>query len=520
MKIEKICILGGGTAGFSMACLLARYKELSENNLDITVVYSSEIGNIGVGESTLLSINDLFGYLNLKDEEWMPQCDATYKTSIAFENFYKKGNQFHYPFGFPVISNPAYPSKWFELNHHYPDIFSNDTYAKYMIPATRMNEKNKLTDREDIPGFNFSQNSAYHFDTHKLAKVFKNYAEERGVKFIDDLYTESVVGDDGNIKKLICSNHTIEADLFIDCSGFKSLLLNKVMGAEFIDFNETLINNRVVRAKIPYTDKEKQLKNYTNCVALDNGWCWEIPLWDCLSVGYVHSLKFATEEEILAEFKNHCLKHGIEVDEKDIDIINYKTGRHNKGWIKNVIGVGLSYGFLEPLESTGILTLLHNGFRAIEFLSKRNLHYTNVDRDIFNYSVGKEIDTLRGFIECHYAFSSRDDSDYWKYVTNDINYPNEFPSTTLAEASTYFELMYKSVITRNYFDYQQPNSGGPFIMAGMNYNCYSNAFMLAEEKTEELEASKDNFLKEDEILNDLVDSYPSTHEFLKERIYK
>lgn len=520
MKINKICILGGGTSGFSVACLLARYKELSGNNLDITVVYSSEIGNIGVGESTLLSINDLFGYLGLKDEDWMPQCNATYKTSIAFENFYKKDTQFHYPFGQPVVNNLGYPSKWWELNHHYPEVFSYDTYAKYMIPATRLNEKNKLTDREDIPGHNFSTNSAYHFDTHLLAKVFKNYAEERGVKFIDDLYTQSALDDKGNITKIICNNNTVEADLFIDCSGFKSLLLKEVMGAEFIDFNETLINNRVVRAKIPYTDKVNQLKNYTNCVALDNGWCWEIPLWDCLSVGYVHSLKFASEEEILEEFKQHCAKHGVEVKEEDISIINYKTGRYDKGWIKNVIGVGLSYGFLEPLESTGILTLLNNGFRAVEFISKRNLQYTNVDRDIFNYSVSREIDTLRGFIELHYAFSSRDDSEYWNYVTNDIEYPTEFPSTTLAEPSTYFDIMYNSVIKRSYFDFNNPLGGGPFIMAGMNYSCYSNAFMMNEEKTEELEEIKNNFVKEDEIFYDLIDSYPSTHDFLKEKIYK
>lgn len=514
MKVNKICILGGGTAGFSFASLLARYREVSNLDLDITVVYSEKIGNIGVGESTLLSVNDLFHFLGLKDEDWMKQCNATYKTSISFENFYKKGTSFQYPFGNPAFMPDQFRSqKWFEMKDHYPEIFTPDTYARYIFPHTRLNETNKLTDSEDIPGFNFNQFSAYHFDTNLLAKVFKKYCEDRDVKFYDDVYTESVLDAKGNISKIICENNSYEADLFIDCSGFKSLLLENVMGEKFIDFNETLINNRVVRSKIPYTDKEKQLKNYTNCVALDNGWCWEIPLWDCLSVGYVHSLKFSSEEEIIKEFKSHCLiKHGVEVDDNDIDIINYKTGRHEKAWSKNVIGIGLSYGFLEPLESTGILTLLINGFRALEMLSKRDLFYTKVDQDIFNFSVNTEIDSLRGFIETHYAFSSRDDSEYWRYVTEEVEYPKH-------NGSTYYDIMFRSVSIRNYMD-TFTNNGAPYIMAGLNYSHYSKAYNLIQPETEELKQRKEDFLKEDEYFYDMISAYPSTMKFLEEKIYK
>jgi len=509
-KVNKICILGGGTSGFSIASMLSKYNEITKSNLDITVVYSSEIGNIGVGESTLLSVNDLFHFLGLKDEDWMKQCNATYKTSISFENFYKLNTQFHYPFGRPVHDDSMHSMKWFEMKDHFPEIFTYDTFARYLIPHTRLNEKNKLTDSTDIPGFNFNSISAYHFDTHLLAGILKNYAESRGVKFIDDYYQKSILDAYGNIEKIICNDNIISADLFIDCSGFKSLLLEKVMGVKFIDYNNTLINNRVIRTKIPYHDKKNQLKNYTNCVALKNGWCWEIPLWDTLSLGYVHTTKFSSEENLLEEFIIFC-KEKHKVDVNDVSVINYKTGRHEKGWVKNVLSIGLSYGFLEPLESTGILTLLHNSFKALEMLSKRDFNYTNVDRDIFNYSVGKEIDYLKGFIEMHYAFSSRDDSEYWKYVTEEIEYPKN-------DTTEYFKIIKQTVDTRNYVT--SSGVGSSFIMAGMGYSHYSPAFNKITPIYKDLIVRKNKFLEEDQYFYKLIEGCPSTHDFLKEKIYK
>ena len=150
--------------------------------------------------------------------------------------------------------------------------------------------------------------------------------------------------------------------MFIDCSGFRSLLLGEIMKEDYIPFSDTLINNKALVGKIPYSNKEEELKCYTNCVALQNGWCWEIPLWDGISVGYVHTNKFATEEEIEKEFFD---RYG----ELDYKTVKFKTGRYKRGWVKNVVGVGLSYGFIEPLESTSIATTLENTFRLLECLS-------------------------------------------------------------------------------------------------------------------------------------------------------
>ena len=511
-QIKSICVLGGGTAGFAAAAVLSKYRELSGNEFDITVVYSSAIGNIGVGESTLLSINDLFRYLGLTDQDWMKRCNATYKTSIAFQDFYKLDTQFQYPFGAYHPTYPGHGSGWFELKDHFPEVFTNDTFARYLLPWTRFNDANRLAESCEMPNYHFDSLSAYHFDTHLLAKVLKNFCEDRGVNFVDDTYISSSLNDDGSIAALNCANNTIAADLFIDCSGFKSLLLEQQMGSKFIDYGSTLINHRVVRAKLPYTNKKKQLKNYTNCVALANGWCWEIPLWDCLSVGYVHSLRFATEEQIVKEFKQHCLKHDINIKDEDISVINYRTGRHEYGWVKNVVGIGLSYGFLEPLESTGILTLLHNAFRLLEVLSKRGMSCTSFDRNVFNHSVAKEIDVLRGFIEVHYALSLRDDSDYWRFVTNEAPYSKD-------ANTSYGQILDQTTGSRNYIAEHSVGNGCAFVLAGMGYSPYSSAYNTLMPPSQVLTQLKDSFLREDEFWNSIVAMCPTTYEFLQDRIY-
>lgn len=512
MKVDSICILGGGTSGFSMASLLAKYREVSKLNFDINVVYSEKIGKIGVGESTLLSINDLFRYLDVNDSEWMSECNATYKTSIRFENFYKRGRYFHYPFG-DIFHNTFQDIRsWFILKDKNPEVFTPEISSSYFIPHTLLNEKNKLTKEEFLPGYNFDNISAYHFDTHLLSKFLKSYAEKKGVKFIDDTFLDASLDKSGYVKSINCENNTISADLFIDCSGFNSLLLGKTLNEEYISFEDTLLNHRVIRAKIPYYDKEEQLKNYTNCIALNNGWLWEIPLWDSLSIGYVHSLKFSTENEIENEFKEHCKKYKIDFSNIDYEIINYKTGRYKRGWVKNVVAVGLSYGFLEPLESTGIATMLSNSFRLLECLSKRDMFYTNIDRDIFNTSVGKyEIDRLRSFIEMHYFLSSRDDSEYWQYVTNEIDYGND--------NSNYDVFINKTVEERNY---HVPNvtEGIPFIVSGMNYSHFSKAFIVSDDNPNmDIEIISEQFQNNIKNIEEIIENYSSTYQFLKDNIY-
>jgi len=516
MKINRVCILGGGFSGFVVSSILAKYKESFGLDFNIKVIYNKDI--IGVGESSLFSINELFSYLGIEDSDWMTKCNATYKTSIRFENFYKKGRYFHYPFG--PSRHDVSVQKWFTLKEFYPDVFTPERASLYFNAQSIFNEENKLCNNDDY----LKHNAAYHFDSPLLAQYLKEYSEKRGVEVINDTFYGVEQDKYGNVESIVCDNGTYEADLFVDCSGFKSLLLGGVMGEDYIPFSDTLINNKALVAKIPYTDKEKQLKNYTNCVALDNGWCWEIPLWDGLSVGYVHTNKFATEEEVEKEFFKY-------VGEVDYRVVNFKTGRYKRGWVKNVVGLGLSYGFIEPLESTGIASTLENIFRLLECLSKRDMFYTQIDRDLFNHYVGQKLDHYRSFVEMHYFLSHRDDSSYWRYITENIDYDYGNDLKTGLWFNSYFRTGYQQfldqmIVNRN-LSAVFPDSNGNlvftgtlFIVAGMNYSAYSKAFTLKN-------ADKDSLYKDCQLfkeylkgLEDAVQQYSSSYNYLRETLYK
>tara|TARA_R100000008_G_C3572515_1_gene163120 strand:- start:2 stop:1549 length:1548 start_codon:yes stop_codon:yes gene_type:complete len=514
MKIRSVCILGGGSAGFSAAAVLARYRQLSEEKLDIKLIHSEKIGSIGVGESTVRNVNQFLEYIGLEDKDWMKKCNATYKTAIKFTDF-NKGSYFYYPFGTvaPHLNNFNALKAWSIQKEFYPEVCTPENIATYFVPHAMVAEKNKLTDdgkgSTSLGGYDLKANTAYHFNANKLGKTLKEYAENLGVEVVDDTFIEAKLNEDGSIKSLVCEEGTYEADLFVDCSGFESLLLGQTLNEEFISFSDTLINNKALVAKIPYTDKENQLKNYTDCVALKNGWCWEIPLWDGLSVGYVHTNKFATEEEIEKEFFD---RYG----EVEYRTVEYKTGRHQRGWVKNVVAIGLSYGFIEPLESTGLASTFINCMGLLEGISKRNSKYTEIDRELFNKTVGNYgIDTWRSMIEMHYFLSKRDDSDYWNYVTQDIDYKNDIDS----------EYSFERFVVRCGSKVGPSNGYDPiFIVGGMEYPLYTPGMFVADEIKD-----PNNYVPEEVSLKDYqkvvyhleshVSSLPSTFEFTKDTIY-
>ena len=504
MKINTLCILGGGTSGFITASVFAKYREQLGLKFNIKLIQSTDIGSIGVGESTIFNINELFSYLGLKDSDWMRDCNATYKTSIRFENFYKQGRYFYYPFG-PKNSDVTF-DQWFTLKEFYPEVFTPEAAALYFNSQSMMNEENKLCDKDDY----LRDYSAYHFDSSLLGKYLKGYSEKKGVDVIEDTFLEANLNDDGYIESIICENNTYSADLFIDCTGFKSLLLGKVMKEEYISFGDTLINNKSLAVKVPYKNKEKQLKNYTNCVALDNGWVWETPLWDSLAYGYVHTNRFANEKEIEQEFFDHI---GEEVDYKTV---NFKTGRYNRGWVKNVMGIGLSYGFIEPLESTGIATTLDGIFRALEILSKRDMYCTQVDRDLYNHSLGDTMDRYKNFLEMHYFLSSREDSQYWKFVTESIDYNSK-------EYKTVF--LKNMILDRDLSHLEYDSNGNPcfsgflYIAAGMNYSCYSKPFTLIEQSENGLDPLLSMFEEQIKGLKEVTKPFLSSYKYLKKNVY-
>ncbi len=417
IKTEKIIVLGGGSAGWmTAATLISQFP-----NKDITVIESPNTPIIGVGESTLGAINDWLKLLNIKDEDFMPHTDASYKLSIRFENFYEKGDGgFHYPFG-EICEKDLRLGKqnWFFEKDKPVTDFANFTNSQMALV-----NQNTIFKNEDgiLPNFDFSKDVAYHFDAIKFgAWLRENYCKPRGVKHIvEDIDVDNIlIGEDGNI---ICLNkvsqeNKLEADLFIDCTGFKSMLLNHV-GAEFISYNDLLPNNHAWATRMPYINKEEQLRPYTNCTALGNGWVWNIPSWERIGTGYVFSDKYISKDEALDEFKDYLKSNGNDVDNLQFKLIPMRVGIHKEIFKKNVCGIGLSAGFIEPLESNGLLSVHEFLKRLVKLLERNGDKVSRYDIDGFNYSCKRFFDSFAMFVSTHYALSHRDDTEYWKDISN------------------------------------------------------------------------------------------------------
>ena len=306
------------------------------------------------------------------------------------------------------------------------------------------NEKN------EIPLFDFKKHVAYHFDAVKFAEwLQKYYCIPKGVKHISE-DIKSIEQDETGIISL---NKKHSADLYIDCTGFSSLLLGKTLKEPFNDYSNLLPNNKAWATNIKYSNKEKQLKPYTCCTAIDNGWVWNIPSWDKIGTGYVYSDKFVSDEQALEEFKNYL---GLE----DLEFRNIKmrVGIHKRIFVKNVCAIGLSAGFIEPLESNGLLSVHEFLLKLIKVL-KRD-HISQWDRDNFNISCKNFFDSFAEFVAFHYALSHRTDTEYWKNINNKSFYNERIIDSELKENISAFMERHK---------WFSSHGGAHYISTGMNY---------------------------------------------------
>jgi tryptophan halogenase len=516
MKINKIVIVGGGSSGWMTAAALCK----NFPDMDVTLVESKDIKTMGVGESTLNQFNHYLDLIGLSDDsKWMKECDATYKVSIKFTDFREKNTVFHYPFGLSSAQQmPGGLDCWPIIRQLNPEYNTLDKFAKFYNPITYLAESNTLTKNEDngIPGFNFRKDTAYHLDAIKFGTYLKNnICIPSGINHIVENVVDFVKNDQGDIEYIILeSGIKLTSDLFIDCTGFQSLLLEKTMGSKFISFNETLLNDKALSIKIPYSDQEYEMENTTNCTAIENGWVWNIPLWNRIGSGYVYSSKFVSREQAEIEFISHLKNVGKKIpDELEFNEIDIRHGKREKAWIGNVLGVGLSYGFIEPLESTGLLTTHDNIYKLIRTLQRRNRFVCGLDKSIYNNYLNSIMDGTKSFIEIHYALSMRDDTEYWRYLT-EIEYNNDYDVQQL-EVNCFRQSNFNGIL-----------GGLPYIAAGMGYlpsykigNGTFGYGELGEEEVQNMNNINREFMMFSDSLNAHVKTLPSHYQFLKKTIY-
>ncbi|WP_218027301.1 tryptophan halogenase family protein [Nocardia vaccinii] len=419
--VQKVIIAGGGTSGWMTACYL---KAAFGDAVDVTLVESDDVPTIGVGEATFSTIRHFFEYLGLNETEWMPACNATYKLAIRFENWLEPGHNFYHPFerlrvadGFPITD-------WW-LQTKPGGRFDRDCFVvSALCDASRSPRylDNTLFEQDFVEGgvermyrtTLTEQNSqfpyAYHFDATMLARYLTEYGTARGVRHILDDVVHVEVDERGWIDRLVTKNHgDLGGDLYVDCTGFRSLLLNDALSEPFVSYQDTLPNDRAVALRVPVDARTRGIRPYTTATAQNAGWIWTIPLFDRIGTGYVYASDYCSPEEAEQGLRDFV---GPEAEGLEANHIRMRIGRSRQSWVHNCVAIGLSSGFVEPLESTGIF-FIHN---AVEQLVKHfpTAGYDERLRDSYNRQIAGVMDGVREFLVLHYYGAKRQDNQYWK----------------------------------------------------------------------------------------------------------
>ena len=404
----RIAILGGGTAGWMAANLFAHewHGRDGRRRAEVTVIESPDIGIIGVGEGSTPQLKALFDKRGLDDRDWMPRSNATYKTGIAFHGWSERPGYdayFHpFPTGLDIHTEAAFfehcaaQRKGFALEAH-PD--------RFFLPALLAAQRLAPICPQHFP---FAVTYGYHFDAYLVGAMLRDHAAALGVQHLQHRIVDVAVGEDGNVRHLQAEDGSlIEADLFVDCSGFRSVIAQEALGARFLPFASNLFNDSAVVMPTPADPAGTNC--HTKATALSSGWAWDIPLTNRTGNGYVYASRYIDDDAAETELRRHL---GLLDSDVTARRLKMRVGRVEHSWTANCLAVGLSQGFLEPLEATAlhIVQATVEGFIA----DYADGGFSAQHRDRFNATIAARYEGIRDYIVCHYRVNQRSDSDYWR----------------------------------------------------------------------------------------------------------
>jgi tryptophan halogenase len=402
--IQSIVILGGGSAGWMAAALL---NAALGRRCGVTVVESAEIGVVGVGEATIPAIRQFNAMVGLKEPAFMRATRATLKLGIEFVDWGADGERYLHPFG--VLGGQAslgiFPQHFLRLLAEAPDANLED-YSVCALAARQGRAGPTATD----PASPLSQlMSAYHFDAVLYGRFLRRLAEGRGVRRIEgEVVAVDQRSEDGFVERLrLKDGREVEGELFIDCSGFRGLLIEGALASGYDDWSHWLPVDRAIAAPCART---RPAEPFTRSIAQEAGWRWRIPLQHRTGNGYVYSSAFTDDDRAEA-----VLREGVDgALEAEPRKLRFVTGRRRAAWKANVVALGLASGFIEPLESTS-LHMVHSGLQALlKYFPDRS--FSPVLRAGYNAAVKGEGELIRDFIILHYHVTRRSGDPFWDYV--------------------------------------------------------------------------------------------------------
>jgi tryptophan halogenase len=415
--VRDILIVGGGTAGWLTAAFLAKTLGTQAGGPRITLVESSDIGIIGVGEGTFPSIRGTLSAIGLDEARFLRECSATFKQGVKFVDWVRPrgesgpGRPDHYfhPFNVPSQRPGAPDPLPYWLLGAADGLPDGDAFAAVATMQKRIADASHAPKRASDGDYLGPMNYAYHFDAGRLATLLATHAKSLGVAHVLATVERVELAEDGAIASVVTRERgALKADLYIDCSGFRAMLIDRALGSRATPLNDVLFVDRALAMQVPYERPDTPIPSYTISTAHEAGWTWDIGLQQRRGIGYVYSSRHtddARAEQVLRDYI------GKGSDGLTPRLLKLETGYRKTQWIKNCVAVGLSAGFLEPLESSGI-GLIETAAYLIGFLFPADGNFEPVAKQ-YNEMMNARFERIVDFLKMHYALTKRTDSAFW-----------------------------------------------------------------------------------------------------------
>ncbi len=422
-RVTSVTIVGGGTAGWLTALMIQTMlnRRKDEPAVRVSLIESPNIPTVGVGEATVPGMPRLLKQMDIDEAEFMLRCNATFKCGVRFADWSvdKEGKPvtFVHPFNSAHYIDGMNPALHF---HHFEASKGNHDLTDGLVPNKHFVENFRGPRQLGAASYDSAFGYAYHLDAGLFARYLREVCIERGVTHILDDVTDVRLDDRGYVKELeLAERGTCPIEFVIDCSGFRGLVINKALNEPFIPWGHHLLCDRALAVQVPHVDI-KRLDPCTTSTALGAGWVWNVPLYSRIGTGYVFSSNHRSDDEAWAEFRQYLETRGLDTS-KEPRAVSMRVGRTRRAWVNNCVAIGLSSGFVEPLESTAIY--------IIEMSARMLLHHFP-DKSInpaiakhYNATMSALYDEILNFIVMHYATSNRTDSRFWIDARENVDVP-------------------------------------------------------------------------------------------------
>lgn len=423
--ISRIVIVGGGTAGWITAGLVAARHRLSgDRELDIVLVESPDIPTIGVGEGTWPSMRQTLQKIGISEADLVRACDASFKQGTRFVDWASiKGDRgYIHPFSFPAeYSNLNLAGYWLSQASTIP-------FADFVTPQASVIAAGRAPKQPATPEYAFNVNYGYHFDAGRFAGLLQEHAVGKlGVRHLRANVAQIEAAEGGDIAAVsLDTGERLEGDLFVDCTGQRSLLIHGHFNVDFVSVKDVLFNDAAIAVQVPYGKPDDMIASTTLATAVENGWIWDIGLQSRRGIGHVYSRSHSDEAMAMEAIRDYVARTspGTNLDELQFRSIPFEPGYRRKFWVRNCVAVGLSGGFIEPLEASA-LALIEQSAMIISQQLPMNRSIMDVVAKRFNDRMSYNWQRVIEFLKLHYVISARDDSDYWRDCRADASCPRE-----------------------------------------------------------------------------------------------